>query len=58
MREKDKKDRSGREIERERERERERIQCILVVVPAQFDLEKVSAQSNFVWPNQRALLST
>ena len=56
MRKKDKKDRSGRE--RERERERARIQCILVVVPAQFDLEKVSAQSNFVWPNQRALLST
>ena len=55
MRKKDKKkDRSGRE----RERERARIQCILVVVPAQFDLEKVSAQSNFVWPNQRALLST
>ena len=52
MRKKDKKDRSGRE------RERARIQCILVVVPAQFDLEKVSAQSNFVWPNQRALLST
>ena len=32
----------------ERERERARIECILVVVPAQFDLEKVSAQSNFV----------
>ena len=55
MRKKDKKDRSGRERERERERERSRIQCILVVVPAQFDLEKVSAQSNFVWPNQRAV---